>query len=176
MRRWFPLAQAIVAMAVTIVASGASPDESAEVYEAMFSDLGVANHTYFIRETVENPEDDGSDYPYKGIFAKLRAEKKRDRHHQTDFGSMSVHLVHEDEYIELFSDGCREGWQRFHQRYPRAKALLGLSSVGFVGDGTEAVVYLKVGSACFGGTGALVVLKRSQGKWKTKSTLNLWIS
>jgi len=176
MRCSFALVLAIVAVVVAISACGASTTESAKVYEAMFADLGVADRTYFIRETVEGPEDDGSDYPYKEVFAKLRTRKTGERHHQTDFGGMSVHLIPENEYIDLFADGCREGWQRFHHRYPQAKALLGLSPVGLIGDGTEAVVFLKVASDCFGGSGALVVLERSQGKWKTKRTLNLWIS
>lgn len=123
------------ALYVLCGAATAASSRSAEVMEAFFRKFGMEGRTYVLRES--------------------RLESVRQaRHRRRDFGSVSIRLISDAEYIDIFADGksCSAGWTEFHKRYPNSKVLLQFSAVRFTKGGAEASVLVQVSSACLGGT------------------------
>ena len=127
-----------------------APSRSGEVFEAFFRQFGEAGRTYVLLESVL----DATASPGASRALLREFPIRRTRHRASDFGNVSVRLLTEAEYVDIFSDGrsCSGGWNEFHSRFPNAKVLLQFSAVRFTKGGAEAHVLVKIGSACLGGT------------------------
>lgn len=60
----------------------------------------------------------------------------------------------------------KEGWQRFHEKYPTALGIAGISLPGVSRDHSHAVIYIGMscGPLCSGS--ALLLLEKEKGAWK----------
>ena len=99
-----------------------------------------------------------------------------------------THVLSARELTEIFSGnppeipGVRElrvdrNWNEFYRRYPRAKGYQAFSPIGYSSNGSEALFYHEhsCGSLCGAGT-VVWVTRDSNGDWKVRKTINLWIS
>ncbi len=131
-------------------AATGAPSQSAEVMEAFFRKFGTEGRTYVLRESLQDAT--ASPGASKALLWKFPV--RQTRHRRRDFGSVSVRLLTDAEYIDIFADekGCSAGWTEFYKRYPDSKALLQFSAVRFTKGGAEAHVLVQVSSACLGGT------------------------
>ena len=132
------------------VAAIAAPPRSNEVFEAFFRQFGEAGRTYVLLESVL----DASASPGASRSLIREFPVRQRKHRAGEFGSVSVRLLTEAEYVEIFSEGrsCAAGWSDFHSRFPDAKALLQFSAVRFTKGGTEAHVLAQISSACLAST------------------------
>ena len=99
-----------------------------------------------------------------------------------------THVLSAAELTEIFSGnppeipGVRElrvdrNWNEFYRRYPRAKGYQAFSPIGYSSNGSEALFYHErsCGSLCGAGT-VVWVTRDSNGHWKVRKNINLWIS
>jgi hypothetical protein len=151
-------------------ATGAS-SQSAEVMEAFFRKFGTEGRAYVLRESLQ----DATDSPGASKALLREFPVRQTKHRRRDFGSVSVRLLTDAEYIDIFSDerSCSGGWSEFHKRYPNAKALLQFSAVRFTKGGAEAHVLVQVGSACLGGTIDRFRFLRHGSLWRFADSENL---
>jgi len=61
--------------------------------------------------------------------------------------------------------GAGEGWNEFHRRYPRAKGILAVSTVGFDPGRTAAILYSEVSCGALCGTGSFTYFRRTPHGW-----------
>jgi hypothetical protein len=91
----------------------------------------------------------------------------------------SFHIAFDYELIDstqlhsLFKNGS---WPAFYRRFPGSSGFLGLSRVGFSGDGKQALLYVsnKCGELC--GGGMYVVMERRGGRRVIEKVIQMWIS
>ena len=86
-----------------------------------------------------------------------------------------THVLSAAELTEIFS--VDRNWNEFYGRYPRAKGYHAFSPIGYSNSGSEALFYHEhsCGSLCGAGT-VVWVTRDSNGHWKVRKTINLWIS
>jgi len=160
----------VIAMVSFSGADAQSSDQTA-VYEALFSQvesLGLGE-TYYIREREGRPPPTRGSYPVP-FPAELAL------HALEDFGRVSVSFVGESFVSGLWDSGCREGWERFHRRYPFAGDLTQVSKVVFNESRDEAFVYLVQGSGCRSSCGATYRLANEDNQWTVTGRLGGWCS
>jgi hypothetical protein len=70
----------------------------------------------------------------------------------------------------------KNGWAEFHEKYPTTRALVAISLPGINRERDRALLY--IGSSCgpVCGGGVLVLLSKTDGKWKVVNTLDVWVS
>jgi hypothetical protein len=168
MLRRHALASALYVFGGGALAASTRPGE---VFEAFFRQFGEPGRAYVALDTVL----DASASP-GASKALLREFPVRTRKHRArDFGSVSIRLLTNAEYVEIFTDsrGCSAGWSEFHARFPNARVLLQLSEVRFVKDGSEAHFLAQVSSACLGGTMDKFRFVREGATWRFVDSENL---
>lgn len=151
-------------------ATGAS-SQSDEVMEAFFRKFGTAGRTYVVRESpLDATASTGASQALLGEFPVRQTP-----HRHRDFSGISVRLMTDAEYIDIFADGkgCTGGWTEFHKRYPNSKALLQFSAVRFTKGGAEAHLLVQVSSACLGGTIDRCRFVRQGSSWHFADSENL---
>jgi len=67
-------------------------------------------------------------------------------------------------------------WTDYYKRYPNSQGILSLSRVGFSPDGKQAVFFANnyCGGKC--GTGAYVVMERTESSWRVAKEILIWVS
>jgi hypothetical protein len=71
----------------------------------------------------------------------------------------------------------REYWNEFYRRYPRARGYQAFSPIGYSTSGWEALFYHEYYCGGLCGAGNVVwVARDSNGHWKVRKTINLWIA
>ena len=160
-----------LALAVCATVLPALAEESAPVYEALFRQFGQPGLTYVVLEQPLEPKEVA---PLEERIKGFDFPKDRDKHQLRDFGAISVRLLTNDAYAELFAQNrsCSEGWQAFHKRFPN-KSLLKLSLVGFRNDGQEAAVILEGASACLGGSTDVLMFDKKNSRWRFRDSINI---
>jgi len=145
------------------------------VYEALFRQFGQSGRTYIVRESPARLSDIMLSSVERDRLKVFRFAPPRATHQAKAFGSVLVRLLTDKEYVVLFADSksCPSAWKSFHQQYPDAKVLIELSQVGVDRSGSEAVVLMHVGSACFGGTWDLLFFRRAGPIWEFKEAVNV---
>jgi hypothetical protein len=70
----------------------------------------------------------------------------------------------------------KDGWDAFHQKYPRSFGLVSISRPGINHQRDRALLYIgeSCGPVCAGGE--LVLLSKADGKWKVINTASIWTS
>ena len=71
-----------------------------------------------------------------------------------------------------------DGWPEFHERFPKAVGVLGLSQVAMSADGSSAMVYVQLlagGSSKVGGYGGFARLAREAGQWRVQDSAITWV-
>ena len=154
-------------------AASASP-ATGEVYRAIFDGFFELDRTYYLRSKPaalpDHKEILGDDTPFRGYeFPEISSD-----HQSVDFTNSDVNILDWDEIRKLFKKGCEAGWDQFHEIYPEARVLFGLSEIGFKAEGTEAVVYVEIGSGCLLGIGYVFYLRYDNDRWKIVDDKHLW--
>ncbi|MFT5220539.1 MAG: hypothetical protein ACI9LO_002124 [Planctomycetota bacterium] len=72
--------------------------------------------------------------------------------------------------------GLEEGWHKFHQKYPYAKGIVGMSRAGFNRQQDVAIIYYKFGCGPDCGSGWLFKLQRGWLGWEVIEMEHLWAS
>jgi hypothetical protein len=152
-------------------AATAASSQSAEVMEGFFRKFGTEGRTYILRESPL----DATDSPGASRALLREFPVRQTKLRRRDFGSVSVRLLTDAEFIDIFADGkgCSAGWAEFHKRYPNSKALLQFSAVRFTKGGDEAHVLVQVSSACLGGTIDKCRFLRQGSLWHFADSENL---
>jgi hypothetical protein len=83
-------------------------------------------------------------------------------------------LVQRDEIREIFSD--KNGWREFYRRYPGSSGIMHFSRVGLSSDMDEALLYVGFQRGPLSGGGALMLFRKSDGRWIVVETMNVWVS
>src|SRR6185295_11844935 len=78
----------------------------------------------------------------------------------------NVALMDEEELAAGFVENVRQGWKDFHERFPQYGQIVMLSRVGFSKDGRQALVYCHRSVGPTEGIGYLVLLQRTDDKWR----------
>ena len=159
---------------LSVLCGGAAigaPSRTSKVFEAFFRQFGEADRTYVVRESLL----DGTASPGASRALLQEFPVRRTRHRAGDFGGVSVRLLADAEYVDIFSDGrsCAGGWNEFHSRFPNAKVLLEFSAVRFTKGGAEAHVLVQISSACLGGTVDRYRFLRDGSAWQFGDAENL---
>jgi hypothetical protein len=74
-------------------------------------------------------------------------------------------LLSDIESKDIFSVG-QDGWTRFHQKYPDAPGIIGLSRVGFNASGDQALMRWRFQTDWLAGDGGFVLLTKAAGVWQ----------
>jgi hypothetical protein len=87
---------------------------------------------------------------------------------------VAYELVNKAEFDAIFKKGG--WWTDYYTKYPNSQGILSLSRVGFSPDGKQAVFFASnhCGGKC--GTGAYVVMEKSDSGWKVVKELLIWVS
>lgn len=122
------------------------------------------------------------------LAASLSQASKQQRLAQALRLPAPTHVLSAEELTEIFSGNPPEtpgvtqllvdrNWKEFYRRYPRAKGYEAFSPIGYSMNGSEALFYHEhsCGSLCGAGT-VVWVTRDSNGNWKVRKTINLWIS
>jgi hypothetical protein len=67
-------------------------------------------------------------------------------------------------------------WTDYYKKYPDSQGILSLSRVGFSPDGKQAVFFASNGCGGRCGTGAYVVMERTDSGWKVAKEILIWVS
>ena len=150
-------------------------EESARVYEALFAEFGEPARTYVIREAAVDPRQLSLSSVDTSLLKRFGASGNVPKHRRSDFGAVAVDLFSNKSYNELFaeSSSCSSVWKAFHERFPKAKALIELSHVAFNRRTSEALVVMTAHSACLGGSTDLLIFERDGSTWKFKRSVNV---
>ena len=152
-------------------AATAASSQSAEVMKAFFRKIGTEGSTYVLRASPL----DATAFPSasKAFLGEFPVQKSMHRHR--DFGGVSVRLMTDSEYIDIFANekSCSAGWTEFHKRYPNSKALLAFSAVRFTRGGDEAHLLAEISYACLGGTIDRYRFVRHGSSWHFADSENL---
>lgn len=151
--------------------SDAQEPNSAAVLEALFAQvesLGLEK-TYYIREQEARPPSDLGD-------SVLAFPSELLAHSPDAFGQVRVSFVDESFLSGLWEGGCRDGWARFHERYPEAGDLTQVSRVIFDGSRDRASVYLEQGSGCRFSCGGIYELVLQADVWTVIRRTAGWCS
>lgn len=149
----------------------AASTRSSDVFEAFFRQFGEEGRTYVVLDSVL----DASASPGASKALMREFPVRRRKHRVGDFGRVSVRLLTEAEYVDIFADSrsCPAVWREFHERFPDAKAPLQFSEIRFVKDGSEAVLLAHISSACLGGTIDKFRFAREGSTWRFVDSENL---
>ena len=161
----------LAAASLTFSASKAQEDDQATVFEALFAQvesLGL-DKTYYVREQEARPPNLRFDNPVR-FPAELLV------HARDDFGRVRVSFVDESFLSGLWDASCRDGWARFHERYPEAGDLTQVSQVFFNESRDQASVYLEQGRGCRSSCGATYQLARQADAWAVIGRTGGWCS
>jgi len=122
------------------------------------------------------------------LAASLSQASKHQRLAQALRLPAPTHVLSAAELTEIFSanppeiPGVRQlrvdrNWNEFYRRYPLAKGYEAFSPIGYSSNGSEALFYHEhsCGSLCGDGT-VVWVTRDSNGNWKVRKTINLWMS
>jgi hypothetical protein len=81
--------------------------------------------------------------------------------------------------LSLSSEGAQElfryqeGWRLFHERYPTAPGVIGVSIPGFNREHDRALLYLQMSCGPLCGGGSLFFLTKDKGQWKVAETVTV---
>ncbi len=169
-----------IAIFLLIVVSVSGCEErlpaSTQVYQALFSSFGETERTFFIRQEAARLSSEELSGELRELYSSFRFPEGVVSHDKIDFGSLHVRFISEAEYSRLFVGGCERGWKKFHDEYPEAKSLIQISAVAFSSNIDEALVYITGGSGCLAGSGYLMLLKNTSGRWAVVQEFNLWVA
>jgi hypothetical protein len=152
-------------------ASHAQQPDQAAVYEALFGQvesLGF-DRTYYVREREGRPPSAIQNYP-------VPFPSERQVHARENFGRVRVLFVDESFLSGLWDSSCRNGWAKFHERYPDAGDLTQVSRVLLNESGDQASVYVERGSGCQSSCGATYQLALQAEVWAVVGRTGGWCS
>ena len=170
----------------------AKPDAAAAeeyaVYAAAMQDA-VGGAGYVVIDTTsthDKPEKLNSALSFPIEFDKLVTgdlvrdftAKNQTSHPITQQFPAGVHvtLMSEGQEHELFADSAKDGWKAFYEKYMGAAGITRLSRVGFNKTGDIAVLYLSNVRNWEAGSGAYLLLQKTEGKWKVMTRTRGWIT
>jgi hypothetical protein len=74
------------------------------------------------------------------------------------------------------TDPPQPGWEGFYARYPGARGVFRVSLPGYTQDGSGAVVIVSAACGPLCGSGVLLHLEKTTGKWQIVRRQTLWVS
>jgi hypothetical protein len=86
-----------------------------------------------------------------------------------------VDFVSAQETDSLFAQGAG-GWDRFRERYPDASGITSVSRVGFNHAYTLAMVYVGTQADDLAGQGLILLLARTDDRWRVLAHQTTWMS
>jgi hypothetical protein len=84
-------------------------------------------------------------------------------------GQFQVLSLGSEDVRELFRQ--QDGWRSFHERYPTAPGIVGVSLPGFNRERDRALLYMQLSCGPLCGGGSLFFLVRDSGQWKVNGNL-----
>ena len=177
------LALAACATAPRTAAPGAPTDEAA-VYGAVLDHLGASSRAAVVLDSTAEARRPVGEAVQRGASAELassfaeanRAPRALPRPLPA---TPPVRFARRGE-LPFFSGEANPdveaNWRRFHELFPGSGGFYEFSAIGFDAARSTAVVYVahSCGSLC--GTGSLVTLRRTAGRWQVAEAAMLWVS
>jgi hypothetical protein len=172
------------------IASSFTGDKGRDRIGARVSRIVIVSESYSDGPDNKIEDQDGKTLSWKEITIKLQKDypalqpasisslREVDTHPATFRPSfrlpVAYELVNRVEFDAIFKKGG--WWTDYYRRYPNSQGVLSLSRVGFSPDGKQAVFFASnhCGGKC--GTGAYVVMERTDFGWKVAKEILIWVS
>ena len=151
-------------------------EDTKEIYRVIFEKVEFPGDRIYLKSSVISPDTKitrQSDLEYYRAFKFINNSEVHEEGH---FEGLKIRFVGEKELKAVFTNGCEQNWKNFHNKYPEAVTLFGVSHIGFSKDSRRAIVYLEGISGCSDSQGVLFNFEKTNGEWKVVDFVTLWTS
>lgn len=162
-----------VAILFCSVGCGDKIEDSKQIYKAIFEKVEFSGKLIHLKTNVASPDSKNLRKEALEYYQSFVFTNNSEKHTETYFEYLKTVLISEEERKTIFKNNCEQNWEAFHNKYPGAGALFGVSHVGFADNGRLAIVYLEGESDCLDAQRVLFSLEKNEGKWTVTDYVTL---